>query len=166
MGYFFVIQPGHARIMKRIASRNGLESRIQTDLLLLGKSKEITRRSRVAQRIFQQSGAGMGTASAIGRSLARFQTLAQRLHIGIRSIRVDPTSANANRSPLLARGVHLALLGSFRNELLFLRNMTRFKGLAIRLDAASFSVEGSRADVIAKASFSLLSSLPTREGKR
>ncbi len=164
--YRFVIEPGHSHIVKRLTTRNVLESRIQSDVSLLRLSKEISRRSRIARKVFEQSGVDLGTTLAIGRFLPHLQSLAQGLHIRIRSILIQRKVKIPNNGLLMSREANIVLRGSFRDELTYLRSLTKFSGLAVRLDAASFSAHGSGSDVIAKASISLLSSAPPRERKR
>ncbi len=164
--YHFVIEPGHHHIVKDIAARNVLESRIQANLSLLAQSKEVRRRAKIAQKVFAGSGVSGGATLAIGRSLPRLQSLAQRLHVRLRSIVIEPKVENQNTGLLISREATVVVRGSFGDELSFLRRMTQFPGVAIRLNSASFSSHGSGADVIAKASISLLSSAPTRDRAR
>ncbi len=160
-----VVLPDHARIVKKISTRSHLEAGIKTDLSLLAQSREITFRSHAARVAFVQSGVGIGTTLEIGRLLPRLQFLAQRLHIEIRSILVEPKSAAAIDGPLRARGIGLVLRGAFGQELAFLRHVTKSKGLVIRLNSASFSARAPGTDVNLKTSISLLSLPLTREGK-
>ena len=148
-----------------------IRAQVDSRSSILLHAKLLHAQSLVAENIINRSGITAPLSVAVSIALQKLPGIGKATQVELLTIRLDPVAgasktAKPDHFRLQKEPVLIELQGKFRNELRFLRKITRVPGLVLRLDSVSFRKSQGENTVHATGRATLLSIDSVQENKQ